>query len=685
MSHQERFRLGAVRVAPALGLLEVEGRSVHLEPRVMNLLYELARRPGSVLSREELLDAVWGEAFVCEEVLTQAISALRRALGDDSRDPRFVATIPKRGYRLLVEPRPDADPGAVGDIGAARRPLSASGKRWIGAAAIVATCVAAGLLLGLRESSSAGEAQPLLALPLTASPGRESQPALSPDGDRVAFVSSPRTGASDLYVERLGEAGARRLTRDAALEGRPAWSPDGRWLAFARLEQGSCSLRLIDLDGEVERSIGECAGGHLAELSWAADGSALVLTEPATPAGMQRLSVLDLASGERRRLTTPGEAGLGDRFPAVSPDGAEVAFIRTGLLGASDVWVVGFERGEARPVTRERVPMSGVTWSDDGARLVYAADRGGGFRLWTVDRRGGESSWLALAEGQALRPSLRAGRLVFERPRFHSEIWRTGGSGPSPLLPSTRWDEQPAVSPDGSRLVFVSDRSGASELWLVGRDGAGLGQLTRLGAQRIAGVRWAPDGREVALSAWRGGQADLFLVDAETGVAREMTRTPDNEIAPAWSERGDELFFLSDRGAWGVWRLGTDGVPRRVRQVRASAVWAEPGGRGLLISRFDRDGIWRLPLSGGDLELVEPGLARGDFANWGLSGGGLFLLERRPEGPPLVRLRAGTEWRALGVAAAGPEDLGLAVTADGEAFFARSDRGESDLLWVPRL
>ncbi|MGD8439388.1 MAG: transcriptional regulator [Holophagae bacterium] len=91
-------------VQPQLNrLTRADGEAVQLEPKMMDVLVRLARTPGEVVSREALIDAVWPEVYISESVLTRAIAGLRRALGDDARRPRFIETISKRGYRLIVD------------------------------------------------------------------------------------------------------------------------------------------------------------------------------------------------------------------------------------------------------------------------------------------------------------------------------------------------------------------------------------------------------------------------------------------------------------------------------------------------------------------------------------------------------------------------------------------------------
>lgn len=109
-----RFRVGDWIVSRAEGMLSDDGRKVRLEPRVMDVLVYLAARPGEVVFKEEILQAVWKGCFVEDGVLSQAVHNLRRALGDDARQPQYIQTLPKRGYRLLAAiaaAEPPATPG----------------------------------------------------------------------------------------------------------------------------------------------------------------------------------------------------------------------------------------------------------------------------------------------------------------------------------------------------------------------------------------------------------------------------------------------------------------------------------------------------------------------------------------------------------------------------------------------
>jgi DNA-binding winged helix-turn-helix (wHTH) protein len=115
---RESFKVGPWLVDPGLNTASRNGSSIHLAPKVMDVLVCLAEHTGETVSKETLLQTVWPDTFVGEEVLKSSISDLRRALEDDAREPSIIQTVPKRGYRLVMA----VEPVHVGpDAGAASR------------------------------------------------------------------------------------------------------------------------------------------------------------------------------------------------------------------------------------------------------------------------------------------------------------------------------------------------------------------------------------------------------------------------------------------------------------------------------------------------------------------------------------------------------------------------------------
>ncbi|MCH8959059.1 MAG: winged helix-turn-helix domain-containing protein [Proteobacteria bacterium] len=175
-----------------MGQLTRDGQTVHLTPRAMDLLRVLADHAGEVVGPDELMDAVWADIQVAPETLYQAIGAIRRALGDDSHRPKYLETIPKRGYRLVASVRYESD-SESGDVKLpARRWLSMSrsaGKR----AAIAMTLIiaAAAWVMVYVDRRGVAEIQPSLSLAM--------MPAVSQSANSDEILQR----ISDQLVERL--------------------------------------------------------------------------------------------------------------------------------------------------------------------------------------------------------------------------------------------------------------------------------------------------------------------------------------------------------------------------------------------------------------------------------------------------------------------------------------------------
>lgn len=178
-----------------------------------------AERPNEIAVKEKIIESVWEGAFVTDEVLTNAIWELRNAFGDDAKEPQFIQTVPRKGYRLL---------GPVEEAAGARR-----GRRrtWVSIVSI-GVAAAAGFYFTRNDTPF----REVATVPVTGFVGAEVWPALSPDGQLVAFVwDRGKPGPfKSLHVQMIDVGDPLRLTDSPSHEFSPVWSPDGSAVAFLR-------------------------------------------------------------------------------------------------------------------------------------------------------------------------------------------------------------------------------------------------------------------------------------------------------------------------------------------------------------------------------------------------------------------------------------------------------------------
>ncbi|MEM9553653.1 MAG: winged helix-turn-helix domain-containing protein [Acidobacteriota bacterium] len=655
-----------------------------LQPRVMVVLQCLASDPGEPWSRQQLLDTAWSDVVVGDEALTMAISKLRRALGDSSRSPRFVETIPKQGYRLVcpvdADREPDDDP---------KPSMPEPGRwdpRWV-LVGLVAVLLVLAAVLSLPRAPSTARSEPVVDIRLTSQPGPESQAEVSPDEQHVAYVQQgpPRTGPG-VYTMALDGRSLRRLAEGKASS--PVWSPDGGRIAYTAYRQDRTELRIVTLlggDPKVLTSAGPCP---LAGIDWSPDGRWIVASLPTADGQTCAAFAVDVDTAERIQLTFP-PAGSFDSRPTYSPDGTRLAFSRGETSFVHDLHVVPVRGGAPRRLTTDGQRIWGFDWMDDGDALVMASNRQGRFQLWRVPLDGGPPTWIPVPAENVRFPSITGETLVFDSYELGAGIWRVDpGSEPrsEPVLGSKSRDSNPRHDPEGRRVAFVSDRSGAREVWLVA-DGDGPRRLSSLGATQITGPQWSPDGRFLVFGALVGDTQSIHILDVEDGTTWELEGPGESGQLghPSFSADGASIYVALGRFSdWTLWRVPVHGgSPVAVVDHGVFGRESSDGATLFYTDGQDRQ-IWRMPITGRDATPVTEDLAPAGASAWSLVADEIVYLRASDDGSQLVRHRI--EGEAPEILASLPQGLlasSISISPlDGSILFSRYRTIESDVRLV---
>ena len=566
-----RFHLNGCLVDTSLNRITSGTRTVQVEPKIMQVLLVLAEHAGEVVTRDDLMERVWPGVFVTDDALNRAIRELRRVFEDISHEPHVIETIRKRGYRLLPTP-------VVEDVAVVSGTSVRSAERWhargvIVALAVVGALVAVGVLVDSFASRTSASSGRIRFVPLTTTPGSEVDPALSPTG-RLAFVARGSDGHAHVFVKPFEPGGARQITSGASDEAAPAWSPDDRHFAFARISPpaAACELWIGDADGGEERRVGSCGSRGALRMSWSPDGGSLAIAvgEGTLPSPFH-VEVLNLSTATRRALTEAPAGYIGDASPAFSPDGRQIAFVRSLAGSIGDIFVVAADGRAPSPrrVTVDNADVLGLDWEPDGRHLVFSSDRGGAISVWRVATAGGEPELVAGGGAKLKHPSVarRAGTIAYQDWHYEinlAEVFTAAGEARSTRISPTsdQWNFYPQISPDDTRIAFESTRSGAYELWLTDRAGTNAEQLTHSAVYKSM-PRWSPDGRRLVFATRTATADDVVALDVTSKEARVVTREPRGAVAPSWSHDGRAVYFGSRRD--GSWEILARGNRRRRR------------------------------------------------------------------------------------------------------------------------
>jgi DNA-binding winged helix-turn-helix (wHTH) protein len=338
-------RFGVFELNPETGELRKHGISIRLQDQPLKVLLCLLERPGFLCSRESLIRSIWNEGtFVdYEHGLNAAVTRLRQVLGDSADHPRYIETVGRKGYRFIapVESTQATEPfdsaahltefvsaksGAeIGGPGS-ETPSAESTEMLLPRAMAVRSrrnaLLATGFLTSLIGSFVLGQyfakRAPTEAMRFTAISnfsGVEAQPAFSPDGRSVAFVSD-RGGQSDVWVGLPGGGNLVRVTNDSNAKARPRWSPDGSKLLYARLnESGLWDSWVVPVLGGPARML----ISNAADPTWSPDGRSIAYANLSSGT----IWTCNAAGRDLRALTDP-DPNVRHRQPAFSRDGHSI-------------------------------------------------------------------------------------------------------------------------------------------------------------------------------------------------------------------------------------------------------------------------------------------------------------------------------------------------------------------------
>lgn len=528
-------------------------------------------------------------------------------------------------------------------------------------------------------------------VPFTSFPGQKSSPVFSPDGNQIAFIWDGGDGARErgVYVKVIGEAAPLQVASNPGSQ--LAWSPDGRSVAFDRPGKDG-GIFTVPATGGPERRLTELSGSF----AWAPNQKTLAVASRSSLEEPSSIVLVTLATGATHKLTTPPAGSVGDQFPAFSPNGQKLAFIRSPGTEVGDIYLVPIAGGEPQRLTTDNLFLSGgLTWSADGGEIVFSSTRGGLPTLWRVQATGGRL-WRVMGLGvDALQPTIarNGNRLAYLYRKIDTNIWRMPGplstaptTAPSQLVASTREEYSPQFSPDGSRIAFVSDRSGSREIWVCDSNGSNLVQLTNFGGSQTGSPRWSPDGRQIAFDSRPAGLSSIYVISAAGGAPRQLTEGNSENVLPSWSRDGRWIYFGSRRsGDWQIWRMTVTG--ERAEQVTRNGgyeAFEAADGKTLYYAKRE-PGIWRLSLGGGEETRI---IEQAKWNYWALFDQGICFLDTRALPPPTFQFynfatSQVTPFGRIDRPRPFGNSLGIAVSADGRwVLYWQVDESDNDIMLV---
>ncbi len=698
-----------IREIRRFGIFEVDlrrrellrnGLQIKLRDQSFLLLAALLEQPGELVTREELRGKLWPDGtFVdFDHSLNAAIKRLRDALGDDPENPRFIETVPKRGYRFLA---PVEDP-SIRQIDPVREPLALPTKAsrfrlpmLAVAVLLLAVVGVSAIRYGLPSRKQLAK-PPLRLVPLTTYPGAEFGSAFSGDGEQVAFGWDGNTlDTTDIYVKRIGIDPPLKLTRSDGITCCAVWTSDSRYIGFERCTGENQGIYLVPSLGGPETRIANTLGCN--GISWSPNGPLLAYSGKKSPDSPWALFLMSLDDRQPHQLTFPAGDFIGDQNPVFSPDGKFIAFIRVLGEGGPDIYIAPVSGGSVRRLTYDKAALEGMTWTSDGQRLVFSSWREGIASLWVIPVRGGEPKRLPLGGAVASQPAIsrQGNRLSYTQGDIHPNLWvipisggaATRNSEAKAFFSSATYNNAPQFSPDGKKIAFASRRSGDMEIWTC--DAADCSeplQLTFL--KSLTGTpRWSSDSKRISFESRPNGHSQIFVISAEGGKPVPITDGTAEDRVTSWSPDGSFIYFASNRsGGSQIWKISAGGgQPSQVTRKGGFGSFASSDGKFLYYVKDNENGIWRMATTGGDEIAVLPQFPAEHWGDWALVDTGIYYVDE--VGHPTIKFLNFVNHKVTKIVEVEslppPGDPGFTVSPDEKQIvFSQIDRSAVDLMLV---
>jgi Tol biopolymer transport system component len=688
------IRFGIFEVDLDSGELRKSGQKLKLTGQPFQVLVILLEHAGRVVTREELQKRLWPETFVdVNHNLNTAINKIREVLGDSAENPRFIETLPRRGYRFMgrVGVAEGSAQAALDDP----RPVTRSLTR---------LTFDAGLQLGVTWS---------------------------PDGRFIAYSSDRGGSKFDIWVQPVSDGDAVQVTKGSGHNWQPDWSPDGKLIAF-RSERAEGGLYVVPALGGPERKI--ASFGYRPR--WSPDGSQILFGTSFSPAlasvQLNRLYLVGLSASPPREVLAEFLARHDIRpFAAAWHPGGKRISVGTLARGAGPIfWTVPVDGGpaiktEIAPDAANQIGEANrscgspydceFSWAPSGKSVCFQRRSGGAVNLWkmaidpaTLQATGVQrlTTGAGLETDFALSPDGK--RLAFTAKIQYTRVWifpfdaahgRVTGPGQAVTSPGMVASEA-HLSPDGSRLAYCVDRAGKWEL-----------REKSLADDREAPVvaddyfrlhpAWSPHSGQLAYMRAdpHTGRAQLFVWSLESRNEEPLTKSEDKlggGIPYDWSPDGQCVLISrktrNDDPTLGVWLVP---IPTTGHTEEARKMASDPD-YSLYQAHFSPDGRWMvfeatknglsapestlrvMPTSGGPWIPLTSGKYWQDKPRWSPDGRIIYFLSGRGEffdvwgirfdpvdGRPIGEPFCVTSFESPGLRVSEPISLaGLSVTQD---------------------
>lgn len=561
-----RWQIEAFLFCEKQQTLSSEQEMLQLEPMVVELLAYFCRHTNQIVSRDQLIEEVWQGRVITDNAVTKVINKLRKNLNDDPRKPRFIATLPKKGYKFIAAATELREENIATLANHERSQISAATP----AAQIFSLSkeklpsiwplIVFGLMVVLVSITFLNQNEkthsPITQVKaLTRSAGNEAWPQVSPDGNYLAFMEFGENKVR-LWVKSLIDERAVEIThgeKNALGVGPAAWNSDGSKLVYLVASSDSCQYYIREINGLTlgePKLIHNCPAGSYGRISFTHDDNRVVYSE--SDNSPYTLFELNLATGVKRRLNQPEQFIGGNSQFDLHPTKNILLISSPDKQQWEGYYSLDLETDELTLLFKQDAYICCGIWDHSGERVVLMGEHPA-YQLVSYDQHGKDKQ-VIYSGSQQLRAPLRHANgkdyMFIAGYMNQNALYYNFESQSDIFVANTSVDDRLAVfSPHNNQIAFIGLSTGNEEVWFTDKQGSQLTKLTQFNDSRhIISLLWSFNG-DYLLGLTLN---QIYLIESKTGDS-EILKIPQIEIR-GLSWKSDQVISYSTKSKDG-WRV----------------------------------------------------------------------------------------------------------------------------------
>ncbi|WP_019026574.1 winged helix-turn-helix domain-containing protein [Colwellia piezophila] len=475
-------------------LLYRQGETINLAPKVYDLLVYFCQHTHRVISKDELMEQVWTGTLVTENAISRTIVKVRKALADDPKNPQFIITVPRKGYRMVAEfvavetvsnqktsdcesqesqsqwvkkSRPtDVQLNGITPSNQTKSNLSKN-TFWVIAGLMIII-----VLTFVFSTKSNKVLQTKQVKALTREVGIELYPALSPDLTQLAYSKEVTGKPSYINIENLSNHVKRSISHSRAALSKPVWSPSEDKLAFLYQHNSVCMIYWAQLDNikdkESWQAITECSADSSPHFVFSPDGQFLYFNDRQSASHGYQIFRVNLTNSEKDIVNQPITNGLGNYSFDISADGKSLVMVNSEFSPTTRIYTLNIEESKLKQTAKLDYLMRAVLWHHDNETIIHPSPHPA-YELWQSNLDGTKLAVVASNTSRVKHLSrLNNGKdFSFVSYLLNRDIhFESRGQENIELDNSTVMDYLPALAHNSGQYAFVSKRSTSAEVYL---------------------------------------------------------------------------------------------------------------------------------------------------------------------------------------------------------------------------